>query len=241
MFRVRLLAIMRKELLEMMRGMGWFWLFGILISPLLQAQIVYTYIRSARTGRYDEQLLSFLITLTLMFVGPLVVPMWTYTPLSRRLQREQSVGELLPLLSTGVSSGTLFIGKLLAAFLGAYLVLLICLVENVLIILMYFKVSILWDGALWTVILVSGPIASLSISALSFFLAWLSKGTVAIAGYVPAILSFGLWAVALRPASMLRVGGPLGVIHLAAAGSVVVVVGLTVLANSLPRRRIAGL
>ena len=118
---LRMKAIVRKDLLEIRRGMPWFlMLMPVVMSPLMLGHIISGILRATKMmemlGQAGEGMSVVSITGALVMVAPLVLPTSMNGLLSRGFVQEQNQGSLLINLSTGVSPGVLWISKLIATF-----------------------------------------------------------------------------------------------------------------------------
>jgi len=110
MLWVKFQAIFRKELLEVRRGVRWHWLIGLIATPIILGQIVYNETAvfhggKAGSGRGAQQMLTVMVTLTLLFLGPFTVPSWTNMSLTRVHYRDRSLGRSCRFFAPGSSRG----------------------------------------------------------------------------------------------------------------------------------------
>jgi ABC-type transport system involved in multi-copper enzyme maturation permease subunit len=242
---VQAIAIIRKELREQKRS-GWLFILGVVgFASYAQWLAMRSYIGMSKNlaeqeagGLGPAQILALAPSLSLVFVGPMVIPFLGNGFLSRSLLRERLLGTLIPILATGVDPGVVWAAKVLAAFLGCYLVTLACIVIDLFIIAFQFHLPVTLSPATVVTVFFIAPLAGLAVLAIMSFLFWTVRGANYVAATLPVIVSTALFGYVTTHAVTelpLRAAAYTGV------GAVVVITVCAMGINRLSRQFVVGL
>lgn len=224
----RLLVLVGKEVREALRT-GW---ANIPATALLTVLLLV-----AKTPREASPTAVLLQTGLAVFLPLLAMPFYASTVLSRSIQTERLRGGLLPLFIYGGSPAEVWLGKVLGAFLLAYVVMLLSLGG-------YLGYG-LWLGRAvvpsWTALphlFVTMPVAALSMIALQAALFWMMVRSSLLSVIVSIVVMFGgvqlVVLLGLRPIS--PIGGAVAMLT-----SCAVVAALAFAIDRYPRERVAGI
>jgi len=228
----RMTALLRKEIIEGLRAGG----RNIPFTAALMVVMLITTV-SGRRAALTPGALSLLQAQLPVFLPLLAIPFYASTVLTRAIQTERLRGGLVPLLIHGGSAAEVWLAKVAGAFALAYGVMLLSLGG--------YAAYGAWSGrhlapslAALPHLLVTMPLAALSVIALQALLFWVMPRSALLSVIVPLTVLFGgtqlvvLWA--LRPLSL--TGAALAVV------SSGLVLGLSALVEAhYPRERAAGL
>jgi len=193
-------ALLKKELLEVIRSYKFYIFLTVLYSMFLEWFIVRNYVLIVKKneGMYSiaaSNLLRQSVGISLIYVAPMMITFIGNLFMIRNFIHDRFSGALIPLLSTGISTKFLWKVKLAASFLSGYAVFLVCIIANLAMMKFYFKIPILWSFYLIVTIFFISPIVSLSILAIFSVIYWTFKAAQIIASSLPNILVMSIWAL----------------------------------------------
>lgn len=232
-------SLFRKDLIEVRRSVGWFWI--VIIGSLMGMEWggLRNSLSAISQQHYYIHIGAAIVTQYLLLAAPLVIPQVVGFLLMQLHGRDQIRGSIIPVLCTGVRPGFVWIARLLAAFCAAYVVFLLSIGMSVAMIRVIFKLPVIGDSSLWIAILISAPLAALALPALAFLLSWISRTSMMVSSFLPMLIY--LLGFTLYKMHVTMPKNPMVIIHSTAGLMVALIILFAILADRIPIARIVGL
>lgn len=233
--RQQLAAVFHKEILE---GLRTCWIF-IPVTMALIVMMQWFSINMLLDQSPLPAIRGAMLGTLMIYIPLMAMPFYGNMLLSKSLHEERLRGSIIPLLCTGVAPTVLWAGKLLAAFLLSYLVMLVSLGGYVLFVIVYAGQIPLITVALAFNILVIVPAFSLVVLAAIAFSFWLFKNALLVSLALPLGALFGMWNLSLLWGGAASISADVAGLGLLVSAMIVALFGLGV--SKLSKERISGL
>lgn len=181
-----LLALIKKELLENSRHS---WINGPL-TALLVVLLVGVNARDAAATLPPTQAAQ-VYGLLAVYIPLIAMPFYASAVLSNAIQAERTRGGMLPLLIFGSNPAIVWLGKLLGAFILAYIVMLLGVAAYAGYTYLYLEQTIFLNGTGLFNLLITMPVAALVIIAFQAFTYWVFRSSTLLAVLIPIAIMFG--------------------------------------------------
>lgn len=236
-------AILKKEMLEVIRSYKIYILLTIFYSMFLEWFIVRNYVSIIKKSgglatTISSDLLRQGVATSLIYMAPITITFIGNLFMTRNFIRERFSGALMTLLATGITQNFIWKVKLAASFLFGYAVYLICIFAEISMIAFHFKIILSWSFNLIITIFLISPIASLSIMAILSVIYWTIRPAQIVASTLPTVLVLSIWAFVSRRPQMIEL---LTISMIALIISVLIISICSIIIKMLRRGLIVGL
>lgn len=189
---MKIVSLFKKEILEEKRASKFTLITLFLFSIFFQW---FNYQNYSKIIQGNEALLGQIVSMSLFYIAPIVIPAYANTILNRSLQSERLNKSLLVLLTTGVDAGEVWGIKIITACIISYLMYIICIVISILTMIFALNINVNIDVVFVANILLVAPMISFNIVLLAGFLLWLFRNPMMISivfnvGIMVGFLSF---------------------------------------------------
>lgn len=234
MNRQQTLALVRKEWLEMTRTNVLPFLYNILLSVLLTFTVLKRMPSSGGSPSPSWNMTGDLgVFYTLLFVPPLVIPFTALMLAQKSILREQLLGSMAILLSSGIHGGDIWLAKVLASSGVGYLAMLVGLALNCGIVAVYSHRAPAAPLSLLVILLIVEPLACFTLVGLLEFMVYALRTTL-----VGGIFAVVLITVFLSYSQQMLMNSEIliSAAYLVAVGGALVLCLLYMAMNQLPKR-----
>jgi len=146
----------------------------------------------------NRVLLSKLVSTSVLYLAPIVVPFYGNSILNRSLQRERIDKSLLILMTTGIEMGSVWMVKVFTAFLISCLINLLCIILDIIMIIMYFKIP--FEFSIYNIVggLILSPLFALSLFLILAFFFWYLRNTLVVTTFFTVGVTTGIWGLSMN-------------------------------------------
>ncbi len=174
---MKIVSLFKKEILEEKRASKFTLITLFLFSIFFQW---FNYQNYSKIIQGNEALLGQIVSMSLFYIAPILIPAYANTILNRSLQSERLNKSLLVLLTTGVDAGEVWGIKIITACIISYLMYIICIVISILTMIFALNINVNIDVVFVANILLVAPMISFNIVLLAGFLLWLFRNPMMI-------------------------------------------------------------